>query len=51
LTRSTALRQAAEAACVPTGSELMMSLVQFIDGQWLAGEGKPFESIDPAKNR
>ena len=27
-----------------------MSLVQFIDGQWLAGEGKPFESIDPAKN-
>ena len=28
----------------------MMSLVQFIDGQWLAGEGKPFESIDPAKN-
>ena len=28
----------------------MMSLVQFIDGQWLAGEGKPFESKDPAKN-
>ena len=28
----------------------MMSLVQFIDGQWLAGEGKPFESKDPARN-
>ena len=28
----------------------MSQLVQFIDGQWLAGEGKPFESTDPAKN-
>ncbi|KXU81793.1 succinylglutamate-semialdehyde dehydrogenase [Aeromonas enteropelogenes] len=28
----------------------MSHLVQFIDGQWLAGEGKPFESRDPAKN-
>ncbi|MBP8159507.1 MAG: aldehyde dehydrogenase family protein, partial [Aeromonas sp.] len=28
----------------------MSHLVQLIDGQWLAGEGKPFESMDPAKN-
>ena len=28
----------------------MSQLVQLIDGQWLAGEGKPFESRDPAKN-
>lgn len=28
----------------------MSQSVQFIDGQWLAGEGKPFESTDPAKN-
>ena len=48
---STALRQAAEAACVPTGSELMMSLVQFIDGQWLAGEGKPFRIHRPGQKR
>jgi len=29
----------------------MMSLVQFIDGQWLAGEGKPFSMASgwPAK--
>ncbi len=29
----------------------MSQLVQFIDGQWLAGAGKPFESKDPAKNQ
>ncbi|MGL5843600.1 MAG: succinylglutamate-semialdehyde dehydrogenase [Aeromonas hydrophila] len=29
----------------------MSQLVQFIDGQWLAGAGKPFESKDPAKDQ
>lgn len=28
----------------------MTQAVQFINGQWLAGEGKPFQSLDPAKN-
>ncbi|WP_019675694.1 succinylglutamate-semialdehyde dehydrogenase [Arsukibacterium perlucidum] len=29
----------------------MSHAVQFINGQWLAGEGKPFTSLDPAKNQ
>lgn len=29
----------------------MSSSVQFIDGQWLAGQGANFESIDPARNQ
>ena len=29
----------------------MSQAVQFINGQWLAGEGQAFQSIDPAKNR
>ncbi len=29
----------------------MSHAVQFINGQWLAGEGKPFVSLDPAKNQ
>ena len=28
----------------------MMSLVQFIDGQWLAGEGEPFGIHRPGQN-
>ncbi|WP_213996377.1 succinylglutamate-semialdehyde dehydrogenase [Arsukibacterium sp.] len=29
----------------------MSHAAQFINGQWLAGEGKPFTSLDPAKNQ
>ncbi|MDQ7049277.1 MAG: succinylglutamate-semialdehyde dehydrogenase [Enterobacterales bacterium] len=29
----------------------MSKQVQFINGNWLVGEGKPFESINPAKNQ
>ncbi|MDX1537477.1 succinylglutamate-semialdehyde dehydrogenase [Arsukibacterium sp.] len=29
----------------------MSHAVQFINGQWLAGEGKAFTSLDPAKNQ
>lgn len=29
----------------------MSHAAQFINGQWLAGEGKPFISLDPAKNQ
>ncbi|MBL1376453.1 succinylglutamate-semialdehyde dehydrogenase [Zobellella iuensis] len=28
----------------------MTEAVQYINGQWLAGEGEPFVSLDPAKN-
>ncbi|WP_142995708.1 hypothetical protein, partial [Zobellella denitrificans] len=28
----------------------MTEAVQYINGQWLAGEGEPFASLDPAKN-
>lgn len=29
----------------------MNQAVQFINGQWLAGAGKPMQSVDPAKNQ
>ncbi len=29
----------------------MSHAAQFINGQWLAGEGKSFSSLDPAKNQ